>query len=376
MKEKLNSPNKVNVYSFILILLIFHYFLINFKKMETKSLNLPQPGELVINNDYLEPNKDINKITSLKIIQWNIERGYKIDLIISDLIKQNADILLLQEIDIDCERSNHINCLTILAQKLKMSYAYVSEFCELYDKVRKAKDQGGGVHGNAIFAKFPISKENTIVVKHKYQPVIWDKEGYSRKEPRKGDRYFISSMFKFNENVFVDVYSLHLEVFCGITGRIQQFSDVPLYTEQRRKSVGDNNKIIQLIGGDLNTMAHGVARFSPKYCGNDWMRLKTIGKSEGTWWLENALMGGKRAVDNLKSQGFSEDVYKNYEFFEGFVDPWDVNKDFTHEDWIWYKGKLDWLFLRGGKLEKKFTGNDDYSMSDHKYLGMDVNIEN
>ena len=39
----------------------------------TNSLNLPQPGELIINNDYLESNKDINKISSIKIIQWNIK---------------------------------------------------------------------------------------------------------------------------------------------------------------------------------------------------------------------------------------------------------------------------------------------------------------
>ena len=341
--------------------------------MEDNSQNLPQPGELIINNDYLEA-KNPDNYSSVRIIQWNIERGYKIDLIIADLLKQNADILLLQEIDINCERSNRINCLTMLAEKLKMSYAYVSEFCELYDKVRKAKDQGGGVHGNAIFAKFPILKENTIAIKHKYQPVNWDKEGYDRREPRKGDRYFISTMFKLNENIFIDVYSIHLEVFCGINGRIQQFSDVPLYAEKRRANVGDK-KIIQLIGGDLNTMAHGVARFSPKYCGNDWMRIKTLGKSEGTWWMENALYGGNKASENLKNLGFTEDVYKNYEYFEGFVDPWDVEKDFTHEKWIWYRGKLDWLFIRGGKFINKFTGNDDYSMSDHKYLGMDVDIK-
>ena len=341
--------------------------------MEDNSQNLPQPGELIINNDYLEA-KNPDNYSSVRIIQWNIERGYKIDLIIADLLKQNADILLLQEIDINCERSNRINCLTMLAEKLKMSYAYVSEFCELYNKVRKAKDQGGGVHGNAIFAKFPISKENTIAIKHKYQPVNWDKEGYDRREPRKGDRYFISTMFKLNENIFIDVYSIHLEVFCGINGRIQQFSDVPLYAEKRRANVGDK-KIIQLIGGDLNTMAHGIARFSPKYCGNDWMRIKTLGKSEGTWWMENALYGGKKASENLKNLGFTEDVYKNYEYFEGFVDPWDVEKDFTHEKWIWYRGKLDWLFLRGGKFINKFTGNDDYSMSDHKYLGMDIDIK-
>ena len=64
--------------------------------METNSSNLPQPGELIINNDYLPKNIDTNidsqKISSIKIIQWNIERGYKIDLIIADLLKQNADI--------------------------------------------------------------------------------------------------------------------------------------------------------------------------------------------------------------------------------------------------------------------------------------------
>ena len=49
--------------------------------METNSSNLPQPGELIINNDYLPKNTDTNidskKISSIKIIQWNIERGYK-----------------------------------------------------------------------------------------------------------------------------------------------------------------------------------------------------------------------------------------------------------------------------------------------------------
>ena len=313
-------------------------------------------------------------LNDLKIIEWNIERGMVINGILEELEKINADILLIQEIDIDCERSKRINCLTEISKRLKMSYAYVSEFCELYDKIRKEKDQGGGVHGNAIFAKYFIDKNNTIAIKHKYQPVNWEKEGYSRREPRKGDRYFISSMIKISKNIYIDVYSIHLEVFCGITGRIQQFSDVPLYAENRKKLINYDNKLIQIIGGDLNTMAHGVARFSPKYCGNDWMRLVTIGKSEGKWWLDNAFCGGKDAVNNLKNWGFTEDVYKNYEYFEGFKDPWEVDKDFTHQDWIWYYGKLDWLFMRGGNLINKFIGNHDYSLSDHKYLGIIVKI--
>ncbi len=349
----------------------------------------PQPGELIINNDYLEQKK--NPPSEIKIIEWNIERGMVIDGILEELEKLDADILLIQEIDIDCERSKRVNCLTKIAEKLKMSYAYVSEFCELYDPVRKEKDQGGGVHGNAIFSKYVIDKEKTIAIKHKYQPVNWEKEGYSRKEPRKGDRYFLASMIQVEKNIYIDVYSIHLEVFCGITGRIEQFSDVPLYTENRKKLVNENDKLIQVIGGDLNTMAHGVARFSPKYCGNDWMRLIliilqkinylkigkliTIGKSEGKWWLDNAFCGGEKAVNNLKSWKFSEDICQNYKYFEGFKDPWEVDKDFTHQDWIWYYGKLDWLFTRNGTLVDKFIGNHDYSLSDHKYLGVIIKVK-
>ena len=156
----------------------------------------PQPGELVINNDYLE--KKEKDLSEIKIVEWNIERGMVMEGILNELEKLDADILLIQEIDIDCERSKRINCLTKIAEKLKMSYAYVSEFCEFYDKVRKEKDQVGGVHGNAIFSKFFIDKKNTIAIKHKYQPVNWEKEGYSRKEPRKGDRYFLASMIQIS----------------------------------------------------------------------------------------------------------------------------------------------------------------------------------
>jgi len=39
----------------------------------------------------------------------------------------------------------------------------------------------------------------------------------------------------------------------------------------------------QAVFGDLNTMAHGIARFSPKYC-KDKMRFWSIGQSEAEFW--------------------------------------------------------------------------------------------
>lgn len=44
----------------------------------------------------------------------------------------------------------------------------------------------------------------------------------------------------------------------------------------------------QAILGDLNTMAHGIARLSPHYC-CDRMRLWSIGKEEAQFWQENVL---------------------------------------------------------------------------------------
>ena len=101
--------------------------------------------------------------------------------------------------------------------------------------MRSAKSQGGGAHGNAIMSKYKIKEENTEIFKHKYQPVNWDKEGYSRKEPRKGDRYCICTCIEINPLFFIDVYCVHSEVFCGTTGRIQQFSDVPLMAYKRKQ---------------------------------------------------------------------------------------------------------------------------------------------
>lgn len=39
----------------------------------------------------------------------------------------------------------------------------------------------------------------------------------------------------------------------------------------------------QAVLGDLNTMAHGIARFSPKFC-TDKMRFWSLGQSEAALW--------------------------------------------------------------------------------------------
>ena len=65
------------------------------------------------------------------------------------------------------------------------------------------------------------------------------------------------------------VYNAHLEVFCGLLARISLLSD--MFADARRQA--DRGLQQQAILGDLNTMAHGIARFSPNHC-NDHMRFR------------------------------------------------------------------------------------------------------
>lgn len=59
-------------------------------------------------------------------LQWNIERGYKLEEIVRELRGINADVIALQEVDIGCERSSSIDtgvCMKYAAYRLSCNPA-------------------------------------------------------------------------------------------------------------------------------------------------------------------------------------------------------------------------------------------------------------
>lgn len=46
---------------------------------------------------------------SVKVVSWNIDRGLKLHNVIDFLAAAKADIILLQEVDVNCRRTHHIN---------------------------------------------------------------------------------------------------------------------------------------------------------------------------------------------------------------------------------------------------------------------------
>jgi len=54
----------------------------------------------------------------LRLVDWNIDRGLKLADIIEFLESANADLILLQEADINARRAHHLNVACEIARKL------------------------------------------------------------------------------------------------------------------------------------------------------------------------------------------------------------------------------------------------------------------
>lgn len=142
--------------------------------------------------DYRDASCAFKPSDTIRVVQWNIERGYKLEKITEELIALNADIVFLQEIDVNCERSGYVDVGTCLAKALHMNYLYTSEFEELHSPLREPHTQGGGIHGNGILSKFDM--HDVRVIPHRYQPIDWNREGEAYREPRRGARYILSTV--------------------------------------------------------------------------------------------------------------------------------------------------------------------------------------
>ncbi|CAG8629396.1 9819_t:CDS:2 [Ambispora leptoticha] len=381
--------------------------------METVINNLPEPGE-ILTHDFrpkIRSNEEdeYNNISSnptnrpIKCLQWNVERNYRASKIIKTLKELDPDIALIQEIDIGCARSERRDHFREIARELKWMGVYVCEFFEIESEQRKKRDQGGGVHGNAIFTKYDIVSFRLI--DHKYHPFNWERDGHKLGEPRRG-RLDFSAEVKTPFGPPILCYCVHLEVFCGITGRIAQFSEI-----LSDATAHMNTHPYQLIFGDLNTMSRSIARLS-HLCSTDQYRILSLGTSESVWWdkyllswhvsdgesnllLESRGLGYfsslfKRNKNNVASNSSSDDneqlvenavVKKTLSGFTtsvlraarnpGFYDPWNPERDITlhlPKYFGLYRAKLDWTLVRGFDVVKRWMGNHDYNASDHKYL--------
>lgn len=302
----------------------------------------------------------------IRCLQWNIERNYKPEEILATLTQLDADILCIQEIDIGCRRSGYDRDHFLeICQSQGLYGGFVPEFWELEHPDRKDRDQGGGVHGNAILSKWPVN--GFRVLDHVHHAYEWERDGLKLKEPRLGRRFTIVADIQTPSGPLL-CYSAHLEVFTGIVGRISALSDILADSE-----LYSDRYPYQILFGDLNTISHSIARLA-KSISTDQYRVASFGEQEAEWWDRNLwswhvqdgefnlalASGGWSWLRQLGVLGFGAGRHRERHLNEGPTTAWTADTRYTR-----------WLKKRAGSGLEKVKQARQLQLQTDKFISLE-----
>jgi endonuclease/exonuclease/phosphatase family metal-dependent hydrolase len=104
---------------------------------------------------------------SIRVVNWNINRGLRLRKVIEFLASAKADVFLLQESDLNARRTHHLNVAKEIAQKLQMNYVFGREFQEL----TQGAPTSPAYHGQATLSRWPLS--NSRILRFQKQSNFW-----------------------------------------------------------------------------------------------------------------------------------------------------------------------------------------------------------
>ena len=146
--------------------------------------------------------------TSIRVVDWNINRGLQLSGIIEFLSSTKADLILLQEVDLNARRTRHLNIAREISQKLEMNYVFGREFQELTQGPRTSP----AYHGQATLSPWPLSQSR--ILRFHRQSSFWRPRWFLPEIPpfqeRVGGRMALVSNVSVAGRALV-AYNLHLE---------------------------------------------------------------------------------------------------------------------------------------------------------------------
>jgi len=180
---------------------------------------------------------------SIRVVSWNIDRGLKLSGVIDFLAGAKADIILLQEADLNARRTHHINVAKEIAQKLEMNYVFAREFQEL----TQGSKTSPAYHGQATLSRWRLS--NFRIIRFQKQSHFWRPHWFLPEiapfQERLGGRLALVSEVSIAGNTIV-TYNLHLESKGDDRLRRSQLDEV---LDDARQCNWDKNI---LLAGDFN----------------------------------------------------------------------------------------------------------------------------
>ena len=155
--------------------------------------------------------------SSVKVVCWNINRGLQLPRIIEFLSRSKADILLLQEADLNARRTHHLNIAREIAQKLQLNYVFGREFQELTQGTRHSP----AYHGQATLSRWPLS--NARILRLQQQSNFWQPHWFCQRSnhSRKGSEvgwHSLSMRMWGRKQLLPTTYISRAEVTTGSEG--------------------------------------------------------------------------------------------------------------------------------------------------------------
>ena len=146
--------------------------------------------------------------SSLKIVNWNINRGLQLQKVIQFLAGAKPDVVLLQECDLNARRTHHLNIAREIAQQLQLNYVFGREFQELTQGSRRSP----AYHGQSTLSRWPLS--NSRILRFQKQSNFWRPHWFIPEidpfQERIGGRLALISEVDLGGKKIV-TYNLHLE---------------------------------------------------------------------------------------------------------------------------------------------------------------------
>ena len=184
--------------------------------------------------------------SSLRVVDWNIDRGLKLPAIMDFLADTHADVFVLQEVDINAHRTHGLNIAREIARKLRLNYVFGREFVELTQGTKT----NPAYHGQATLSRWKIS--NPRVIRFQRQSDFWKprwfKPNLQTFQERLGGRAALAAEINI-AGASTLCYNLHLESRSNNELRLAQLNEV------LEDSAKFDSAWLVILAGDLNLNA-------------------------------------------------------------------------------------------------------------------------
>lgn len=186
----------------------------------------------------------IAAVRPLKVITWNIERGQAYESVLAALRSLDADVLLLQEVDRNCRRTQYRDVASDLADALGMNWISAGEFQE----IGEGRSDRAAITGQAILSRFPITDASVLTF---FAQDRW-RWSINPVQPRRGGRIALKA-----RTGGMLVYNTHIE--SGGNDKLGRRQISEILADHAADTRLDEPVV---IGGDFN---NGPARRAPLF---------------------------------------------------------------------------------------------------------------